>query len=1750
MPVSPELTGGAGFTFEDAVTAYYLAALLAERGAPGVAGAVTHVAVQRGAAGEPLDDIIVTAEAPEGATVLGLQVKRAFAFTAAPSNTDFFEVVRRGLETLQSPGRDESRRRIGVATSEIDDRDYRQIRTVSEWARFSADAADFTRRIAIPAFASTAKRNVIGALKIALEAALHRAPTDDEVFRFLRAFVLVRLDLLGEAAADQELALDRISNALHAPAPEAARAVWSALRVLARDASGAAGGVDRGTLLERLQGAGRFAPAPSLRADLDRLAEESRQALAGIERSIDGLVVPRPNLQSAVAAGLVDHRVVQIAGQPGVGKSALLRAFAEAPDRDGPLLALKADRLVEGGWAGFAARLRLQASDPRPLLREMAAAGDPLLLIDGVDRVEVPQRAVVSELVGAVLDDPTLARWRIVVSLRDGGWEYVGRWLAPLRHASTVRVEVSSLDDDEAELVAGDQPRLRPLLFGEPAVREIARRPFFLNVLSSAVDLERDAPSSETELLAAWWNGGGYDAEGALRARRQECLIQLSKITAAALGRDGRVRGLDHEAIESLRTDRVLRDAEPGHTVSFRHDIYFEWAFVHDLIDAAADWPDRLVHAGEPPALARAVELLSQLRFDRDQEWRAELDRLEASDRRAQWRRSWLIAPPSSPRFAEHAETFSAAVLGDETGERLRRLLVGFQAVRTEPADRLFDLPGVAEMPESRRLRLAELLAAPADFAAWRRLLSWLAGVGDQLPASSWSAVAGVMEVWQGVAARIANPISEQLLGLAETWLHQLEDHRFADRGDLRFERFPGLGHDEGTALRGRFRQLLLGASRAYPDVLDRYLRRLMAMPALGREAWPAVLDHATVIALTRPGLLVDALLQEMREELPTARRDRLRREDQERLRSAETHPANSLERRLLTPSGLGLDVNSWDWDSLSLERASHLFYPPTPDTEPFRALFRHAPEDALRLVKGLADHAVAAWRELHDLDREDGGTPIPLTLAFPWGEEIYWGGEREYLAFRGAFAPHVLCAGLMAMEDWAFTRLEAGEDRDDLIRRIVSGCGHNAILGVAVALALTDQRPSEVVLPIAASQRVWRWDLARVVKIDRGSPANEIGALGRPEYLRPLRRANERPARGLWIRQLAPLFALSAEAALQTRFAEALKAFATDPALDYEEERDDADLVADRLRAAARWADLGGPDGYVLQRTPEGVMVREADPPPADAREVAEMETRRETLRWMALANQVRGQRSPDELAVVDDAMLAEARDLDEPDLFSSARPTGDLEVLRQAGVAGAAAAVLASDDGDGERLNWAADAILRAAATPIANDGLTYEDSILGDHPLLHVPRGLAGLIRRDLRRDEARGALLSLSGHFILEVAVIAFREAIVLQESDPALAAASLQLLMDLSVRSDTPGLRWRDRDAARTAREADVDTAWARAVAVAVEDAELQLPELPRPDPEVDAAADDDDQAEWSAPLYFETHRLAVFLPALQPLPLGPLQPVLDRLADDLLVWTIARTTAAALRTDRRGGRLDEWRRGLMTWLAGLAGDLPTADVLRRFVEPLTALDDDAFIALAGPFVGQYAATRVHDAEILTPDAVEVLLAFARRAAAARLGRRGDDDLEALLHDLMGLPLIQAGGAVRFANGDWCDFERLLPIIEVLFDRFSGAPAFSHLWLNLVEHVGLHYPVDLFAAQLHAVVTGDGDGMTSSDAAASRVAGLIHTFAEGAGPLSQQTRDHLLRVLDVLVDAGSRRAAALQRSEMFRGQLRDRAAAPT
>ena len=100
--VSPELTGGAGYTYEDTVVAYYLASLLREEGAAGQAGVVTRVAVQQAPA-FPLDDLVVRFDHQGAERMLSLQVRCKVVISGAESNARFREILCSAAATLSDP---------------------------------------------------------------------------------------------------------------------------------------------------------------------------------------------------------------------------------------------------------------------------------------------------------------------------------------------------------------------------------------------------------------------------------------------------------------------------------------------------------------------------------------------------------------------------------------------------------------------------------------------------------------------------------------------------------------------------------------------------------------------------------------------------------------------------------------------------------------------------------------------------------------------------------------------------------------------------------------------------------------------------------------------------------------------------------------------------------------------------------------------------------------------------------------------------------------------------------------------------------------------------------------------------------------------------------------------------------------------------------------------------------------------------------------------------------------------------------------------------------------------------------------------------------------------------------------------------------------------------------------------------------------------------------------------------------------
>jgi hypothetical protein len=253
----PDTSGGGGFTFEDAVVALYLGALLGEESAPGLEGRiVTRVAVQQANFGEPLDDLIVDGIARDKSHArLSLQSKRELTISDAPSNTDFREVVGRAWKTLAKPSFRESIDRVGAVTGTVAEGTRRVLQDVCEWARSSTTSESFSGRFQ-PSGAGQERRDVPETFRNILTDEVGGPIEDACVYRLLRHFVLVKFDLLHEGATDEAHAIEKLRMRLQDPTQ--ADSLWNRLRTLARDAAGRAGEFDRNSLLIALRGAFEF----------------------------------------------------------------------------------------------------------------------------------------------------------------------------------------------------------------------------------------------------------------------------------------------------------------------------------------------------------------------------------------------------------------------------------------------------------------------------------------------------------------------------------------------------------------------------------------------------------------------------------------------------------------------------------------------------------------------------------------------------------------------------------------------------------------------------------------------------------------------------------------------------------------------------------------------------------------------------------------------------------------------------------------------------------------------------------------------------------------------------------------------------------------------------------------------------------------------------------------------------------------------------------------------------------------------------------------------------------------------------------------------------------------------------------------------------------------------------------------------------------------------------------------------------
>ena len=449
-------------------------------------------------------------------------------------------------------------------------------------------------------------------------------------------------------------------------------------------------------------------------------------------------------------------------------------------------------------------------------------------------------------------------------------------------------------------------------------------------------------------------------------------------------------------------------------------------------------------------------------------------------------------------------------------------------------------------------------------------------------------------------------------MAVCAEWLEEIESVSYREEFSHDRGRWNDLRDEVLKAFEQDLRQAILLAMRTYPEPANALLDRAIVNERLRREAYDTIVGFAPTVASVSPQKLADLARAELLNTLPRdeiaeeEERDRRTQEYLARVRAKPEADRTDDEIRALDDLPLGLPSSRREFDlhDLAIENHRPGYFPTSPLQEPFASLFRLRPDIARTLVRDSGNHAICAWRQIHDLAPRRYGTPIPLDLEFPWGRQRFWGRWDTYNWTNDSPAPSPINCAFMALAYWAYKELENGAAVDELVRQVVEGHESMAVLALAAGLALQTNHASATILPIATAQRLWKMDMDRVFH----EPMRDVDLLGFGELNRrtedqetALHYLKSRANSNRDIRTLAPLFALSPDLGLRADFRERLARFPAELPYDYEEERGDSSLETELREQAEQWAGFGDEANYRGSRVSgsQKVMVEYVSPMP-----------------------------------------------------------------------------------------------------------------------------------------------------------------------------------------------------------------------------------------------------------------------------------------------------------------------------------------------------------------------------------------------------------------------------------------------------------------------------------------------------------------------------------------------------------------------
>ncbi|WP_431819501.1 hypothetical protein [Burkholderia sp. F1] len=728
-PATLRSTSGAGFEFEDLISAWQLVKALSGEQAPGIGGVVTQVQAQVSTLGWHIDDLLLTAHAAGAPRRLATSAKGNLQVNAAGLPADF---VTRAWEQWRDPQGPFNRAADGLALVTLGTHQaffpaWREVKNACN----GADTALAMSRIR----SNSRQSRVFDSVQ------KPGGASDEETIELIRRLHVLPTDLQFAHSENETQAIAQCRRLLASGCDDEAQALWKSLVNVAKDVRIRSGTITIADLLSLLRGQFGLRYHPDFERDWETLFNITADHKARIETELpSGYAVPRTKEKATLHAAVAEHPVTAVFGESGSGKSALVKSVLDG--------AYPSWNQVWFGPETLKTALSAARRSALPLTHELSlvlnATVNPqnVLVIDSAERVEAGEFVVIRQLLQAILSnngEETEGAWRVVIVTQTQSWAEGEEMILGGRKAHLVEVE--ALKSETVKLALLQSPTLGWLAAHDDTIAALTNLRTLAWVIKAGAALGSNAGrlASHTAIADRLWKYWTKD-----RADVQALMMRLAQ-REASFERSFALTDLEpaDTATFTRRPDELpLRLNERTNRIEFEHDLAADWTRFQFLKQIWTDTPQWAALAGNP-LWTNALRMLGQFLLRQPAETGTAWDFAfgAAQDTKNELASDILLdalcLDPDAERFLTERVDL---LLGNGT-KHLTRLLLRFHHIATVPTGGGMGLSAAVGLYMEAQYR-------SIVFGRWPPVLRFLIAQRERLAGLVSSSLAKVIETW------------------------------------------------------------------------------------------------------------------------------------------------------------------------------------------------------------------------------------------------------------------------------------------------------------------------------------------------------------------------------------------------------------------------------------------------------------------------------------------------------------------------------------------------------------------------------------------------------------------------------------------------------------------------------------------------------------------------------------------------------------------------------------------------------------------------------------------------------------------------------------------------------------------------------------------------------------------------------------------------------------------------------------------